>query len=68
VIGSKSGKKYRIWHGVSRNVTEINENGRTVAGRCFMPKGNLVAADCVLAQKIILENCEDHALGVALRF
>ena len=68
VVGSKTGKRYRICHGTSRNVNELLEHNRLGAGRCFMPRGNLVAGDCMLAQKIALENCEEEALKVALRF
>jgi hypothetical protein len=68
VVGSKTGKRYRIYHGVSRNVSELEEDNRLGAGRCFMPRGNLAAGDCMLAQKVMLENCEEEALRVALRF
>ena len=68
VLGSRTGKRYRICHGTSRNVNELVEENRVGAGRCFLPSGNLVAGDCMLAQKIMLENCEEEVLRVALRF
>jgi len=68
VVGSETGKRYRISHGLSRNVSELIEDNRLGAGRCFMPRGDLAAGDCMLAQKIVLENCEEEALRVALRF
>jgi hypothetical protein len=68
VVGSKTGKRYRICHGTSRNVNELLGQNRLGSGRCFMPRGSLVAGDCMLAQKIMLENCEGEALRVALRF
>ena len=68
VVGSETGRRYRICHGVSRNVSELFDDNRLGAGRCFMPRGNLAAGDCMLAQKIMLENCEEEALRVALRF
>jgi hypothetical protein len=68
VVGSKTGKRYRICHGTSRNVNELLEENRLGSGRCFMPRGSLVAGDCMLAQKIMLENCEEEALRAALRF
>jgi hypothetical protein len=68
VIGSGTGRRYRICHGVSRNVSELIDDNRLGAGRCFMPRGNLAAGDCMLAQKIMLECCEEEALRVALRF
>ena len=68
VIGSGTGRRYRICHGVSRNVSELIDDNHLGAGRCFMPRGNLAAGDCMLAQKIMLECCEEEALRVALRF
>jgi len=68
VVGSETGRRYRICHGISRNVSELFDDNRLGAGRCFMPRGNLAAGDCMLAQKIMLENCEEEALRVALRF
>ena len=55
VIGSASGKRYRICYGTSTNVYEVNDRGRIVIGRCFRPVGSLVAGDVMLAQKIALE-------------
>lgn len=65
VTGSITGKRYRIYHGKSRNVVEL---GRARPGRCFAPQGDLVAADCMLAQKIAIENYEDEVLSKALPF
>jgi hypothetical protein len=68
VVGSKTGKRYRIHQGTSRNVVEIEAGGVPGAGRCFTPTGELVAGDCMLAQKIALENCEEEVLNTAIRF
>ena len=68
VIGSDTGKRYRIHHGTSRNVVEIEKAGGLSSGRCFMPKGGLVAGDCMLAQKIALENYEKDVLQIALPY
>ena len=67
VVGSKTGAPYRIYYGTSRNVVELVE-GRPGPGRCFLPKGELAAGDCMLAQKIAIENFEEEALSIALRF
>jgi hypothetical protein len=66
-IGSHTGKRYRIYHGTSRNVVEL-VGERNGPGRCFMPKGDLVAGDCMLAQNIAIENYEEEVLSTALRF
>ena len=68
VIGSKTGKRYRICHATSRNVYEIVKQNQLGAGHCFVPSGTLVAEDCMVAQKIMLENREDEALRMAVRF
>ena len=68
VIGCSTGKRYRIHQGRVANVREIDEVGNSKMALCFAPKGNLVAADVMLAQKIALETDELAALAVAKRF
>jgi hypothetical protein len=68
VIGSDSGKRYRIHAGASVNVCEIDERGRRLEGLCFMPIGALPIGDVMLAQKIALETCEREVRAVAKRF
>ena len=50
------------------NVYEMDHAGCLNLGRCFMPVGNLVAGDVMLAQKIALETNECGALAVAKGF
>ena len=68
VTGCHSGKRYRINHGTSMNIHELDGAGRPRVGWCFAPKGYLVAGDVMLAQKIGLETDERGALAVANRF
>ena len=68
VIGSDSGKRYRIRYGSATNVYEIDGDGRSTVGWCFVPTGYLVAGDVMLAQKIALETHEFRALAVANKF
>jgi hypothetical protein len=68
VVGSDSGRRYRIFHGRFGNGRELGPNDRLNIGKCFLPDGDLVAGDCMLAQKITLENRESEALRVALPF
>lgn len=68
VTGSDTGRRYRIFYGRYRNVRELGAKGSLERGKCFVPKGNLAAGDCMLAQKIALENRESAALKVALPF
>jgi hypothetical protein len=68
VTGCHSGKRYRISHGTSMNIHELDGAGCPCVGWCFVPKGHLVAGDIMLAQKIALEIDERGALAVADRF
>ena len=68
VIGSESGKRYRICHGTAMNVYEIGFAGNPRNGWCFVPNAPLVAGDVMLAQKIALETDERGALVVAKKF
>ena len=68
VIGSRTGKRYRIRHGRQMNIEEIDDKGKRVRGICTLPEGGLVAGDCMLAQKIALETFEDEALKTANKF
>lgn len=68
VKGGATGKRYRIKHGRQQNIEELDERGCPVAGLCFLPEGQLVAGDVMLAQKIALETNERGALAVANRF
>jgi len=65
VVGGKTGKRYRIRHGRSMNIDQLDKNGRRVCGWCFFPEGNLVTGDVMLAQKVALELFESDALKIA---
>jgi hypothetical protein len=67
-IGGDSGTIYRIHHGQQANVEQLDEFGETVCAWCFVPNGDLVAGDVMLAQKIALENDERAAMSVAVRY
>jgi hypothetical protein len=68
VTGCDTGKRYRIHHGASMNVHEIDAAGRARVGWCFVPNTHLAAGDVMLAQKIALETDERGALAVAKKF
>jgi hypothetical protein len=68
VIGCHTGRRYRIRYGRATNVHEIDDAGRPIVGWCFVPSGDLVAGDVMLAQKLALETNEAAALEVANRF
>jgi hypothetical protein len=68
VIGYDTAKRYRIRYGSVLNVHEIDSEGRSTNGWCFVPSGRLVPGDVMLAQKIALETNEFEALAVANKF
>lgn len=68
VTGCDTGKRYRIRHGASANVHEIEDSGRLGMGWCFVPIGGLVEGDVMLAQKIALETDELKTLQVGNSF
>src|SRR5262249_52693238 len=51
VVGSKTGKRYRIQERQQQNVYELDAKGRPIRGWCFMPKDRLATGDVMLAQK-----------------
>jgi hypothetical protein len=53
---------------VCQNVLELDADGRPRMGWCFIPEGNLVPGDVMLAQKIALETDEWGALTIAKQF
>jgi hypothetical protein len=65
VTGGETGKRYRITKAYQMNVLEIAKNGKRTRSLCFLPKGNLVLGDIMLAQKLALELFEANALAVA---
>ena len=68
VIGCHTGKKYRIRYGHYTNVAELDDEDRPAVGWCFVPAGNLVPGDVMLAQKIALETSERAAIAIANTF
>jgi hypothetical protein len=66
VVGSDTGKSYRILRGRVFNVQELDAAGKEDCTWCFAPDG-LATGDVNLAQKIALENFETTALGIANR-
>ena len=67
VIGSDTGTRYRIHYGTQTNIEELGHAEERVCRWCFVPEGDLVAGDVMLAQKIALETNERGALAVAHR-
>lgn len=68
VVGGESGRRYRVHDDNLINVEEYDEAGQRVAHLCFLPKGDLVQGDILLAQKIALELFESAAHTVAKRY
>jgi hypothetical protein len=68
IIGSETATRYRIHTGTALNIEQLKENGRPFCAWCVVPKGELVAGDVMLAQKIALETDERATLSVAIRY
>lgn len=68
VTGNATGRTYRIKEGRQMNIDVLDKIGRRRSGICFLPEGQLVNGDCMLAQKIALETMEDEALKIANKF
>jgi hypothetical protein len=68
VVGGKTGRRYRIKKGFQMNVVQLDTKGRPVCSLCFMPEGDLVVGDMMLAQKLALELFEPDTLKVANKF
>jgi hypothetical protein len=68
VAGSESGTIYRIHHGTQANVEQLDDLGQPVCAWCFVPMGNLVVGDVMLAQKIALETNEQAAIAIAVKY
>ena len=68
VIGSESGRRYRIRHGNSINIDELTDTEQVAYRWCVVPQGQLVVGDVLLAQKLALETFERETLAVARRY
>jgi hypothetical protein len=66
VVGSDTGKRYRILRGRVFNIQELNADGTEHCAWCFAPE-DVATGDVNLAQKIALENFETKALRIATR-
>jgi hypothetical protein len=68
VIGCHTARRYRIYYATAANVEEFDKVGKPLIRYCFVPRGDLVPGDVMLAQKIALETDEVAALAVANKF
>ena len=68
VFGGETGHRYRIRHADALNIEEYDRNGTYVSRWCFLPVGNLVTGDVLLAQKLALELFESDTRVIANRY
>ena len=68
VAGGETGRRYRIRNGFQMNVEQLDSKDRPMRLLCFMPEGDLVVGDIMLAQKLALELFESDALEAANKF
>ncbi len=64
-IKVKSGHLYRINKGRAGNVEQVNDKGIRLKKLCFHPTENVPDFDTMLAQKLMLECCEEDVLRIA---
>jgi hypothetical protein len=65
VVGSDTGRRYRIMPGRAYNVMKLTDGDQADGKICFQPSGAPAIGDIMLAQKIALETREREALAVA---
>jgi hypothetical protein len=46
VVGSDTGKSYRLQHGTQTNIEKLSHEGQCVSKWCFVPEGNLARWRC----------------------
>jgi hypothetical protein len=59
------GRRYRIKTGQSRNIQELDQDGKVKRTLCFHPQNGLHHYDAMAIQKLTLECDEERALKVA---
>jgi len=67
VVGSDTGKRYRIYRGHVFNIQELDAFGEEAFAWCLTLHGLFATGDINLAQKIALETFERRALAIANR-
>lgn len=65
VIGSGSGKRYKIRQMLAYGILAIDEYDKPLREYCVVPEGDLALGDIMLAQKIALETDEWRTLKIA---
>jgi hypothetical protein len=65
VVSRKSGRRYRIDHGIARNVRQLREDGSIEKTYCCHLAGDFPIHDHMVAQKLFLEHDEDTFLALA---
>lgn len=61
----KSGNRYKINKGCSRNIQQVDKEGKVLRHLCIHPRNNVPVYDTMLAQKLALEAEEEKVLKVA---
>lgn len=64
---AKNGERriYQVHRGRSRNVVQVDASGRRIKTLCAHPTALVPDADTMVAQKLMLEGCEEDFLRVA---
>ena len=65
LVSVKSGKRYRVHKGRTRNVELLKADGTVAKRLCFHPEEYVHDYDTLVSQKLMLENYEDEVKKVA---
>lgn len=65
-VDAPSGNKYRIKKGRQVNIEALDADGNVTHKLCAHPDVNCPDYDTMLAQKLMLERCEEQFLGIAI--
>ena len=65
LVSVKSGKRYRVHRGRTRNVELLKADGTVSKRLCFHPEEYVHDYDTLVSQKLMLENYEDEVKKIA---
>lgn len=65
VVSHDGARHYRIFRGRARNIRLVDADGKEILTYCAHPVEKVPVADCLLAQKLMLEMAEHEFLRIA---
>lgn len=65
MVSVTSGNRYKINKGRTRNIEQVDEQGKRIKFLCVHPRDSVPDYDTMLSQKLMLENCEEEVRKIA---